>query len=337
MSQKRSVSPSLDIVYDLEYGVWKATALYAALELDLFTLIANGNHSRGAITTEIECDKRGMQVLLDALCSLKLLRKRKADYFLTPVSENFLVRDKPAYYGEWCLRTQLAFDIRSRVVDGIRTGKVVGIDTSRSSSGTLWKSDTSRALYTWPLEAIKARQMWRTLGVTHRHQPSPRILDIACGSGVNSFVLAQADPGAQVTALDFPNVLKVTRQIAEAMSVAEQVEFQSGDVLTSDFGSDCFDIVLLGKILYYFDADHVAEILCRVHSALKTHGLVVISTYIGGDRSCRNQQASMAALQLFIFAPHSHVFTFSQYRDLLRRVGFSGVSRHTETLITGTK
>jgi len=337
VSKKRSVSPSLDIVYDLEYGVWKATALHAALELGVFTVIANGNRSRGAIAAEARCDERGMRILLDALCSLKLLRKRKGDYFLTPVSEVFLVRNKPTYYGEWCLRTQLAFDIRSRVADGIRTGRVVGIDASQSGSGSLWRSDISRALYTWPLEAKQARQMWRTLGVTRRDKPSLRVLDIACGSGVNSFVLAQADPGARVTAFDLTDVLEVTRQVAEAMGVAKQVEFQSGDVLTSDFGTDCFDVALLGKILYYFDADRALDILYRIHSALKRDGLIVISTYIGDNRSCGSQKTLLAALQLFIFAPQSHVYTFSEYRDLLRRAGFSGVSRHSETLITGTK
>jgi 2-polyprenyl-3-methyl-5-hydroxy-6-metoxy-1,4-benzoquinol methylase len=179
--------------------------------------------------------------------------------------------------------------------------------------------------------------MWRTLGVTRRRKPSPQILDIACGSGVNSFVLAQADPGARVTAFDLSDVLEVTRQVAEAMSVAEQVEFRSGDVLTSDFGTDCFDIVLLGKILYYFHAEHAADILRCVHSALRKDGLIVISTYIGDNRSCRDERALMAALQLFIFAPESHVYTFSEYRDLLKRAGFRGVVRHTETLITGTK
>lgn len=337
MSQKRSVSLSLDIIYDLEYGVWKATALHAALELDVFTVIANGNHTQATIAVEAGCEQRGMRVLLDALCSLKLLRKREGDYFLTPVSESFLVRGKPAYYGEWCLRTQLAFDIRSRVAEGIRIGRVVGIDASQSGAGNLWKSDVSRALCTWPLEAKQARQMWRTLGVTRRYKPSPRVLDIACGSGVSSFVLAQADPGAQVTAFDFPDVLEVSRQVAKAMGVAKRVEFQSGDVLVSDFDAGCFDVVLLGKILYYFDTDHAVDILRRVHSAMKRNGLIVINTYIGDNRSCRNQQALVAALQLFIFAPQSHVYTFSEYRDLLRRAAFKDVVRHTETLITGTK
>ena len=337
MSQRESVSPSLDIVYDLEYGVWKATALYAALELGVFTIIANGNHNLSPIATEAGCDQRGMRILLDALCSLRLLRKRKGSYLLTPVSESFLVRNTPAYYGEWCLRTQLAFDIRSRVADGIRTGKVVGIDALQLGSGDLWKSDISRALCTWPLEAKQARQMWRTIRVTRRHQPAPRVLDIACGSGVNSFVLAQADLGARITAFDLPNVLEVTRRVAEAMGVVKQAEFQSGDVLTADLGTDRFDIVLLGKILYYFDFDHAAGIVRRVHSALKQEGLIVISTYIGDNRSCGDQRALMAALQLFIFAPESHVYTFSEYRGLLRRAGFKGVFRHSETLITGMK
>jgi chemotaxis methyl-accepting protein methylase len=141
----------------------------------------------------------------------------------------------------------------------------------------------------------------------------------------------------RVTAFDFPDVLEVSRLVAEAMGVVEQVEFRSGDVLTSTFDTDCFDIVLLGKILYYFAADHVVDILRRVRSTLKKDGLIVISTYVGDDRSCRNQQAATAALQLFIFAPQSHVYTFSEYRDLLRQAGFSGVSRRSEALISGTK
>jgi 2-polyprenyl-3-methyl-5-hydroxy-6-metoxy-1,4-benzoquinol methylase len=179
--------------------------------------------------------------------------------------------------------------------------------------------------------------MWRTLGITRRRKPSLQILDVACGSGVNSFVLAQDDAGARVTAFDLPNVLEVTRQVAEAMGVVKQVKFHPGDVLTSDFGTDYFDVVLLGKILYYFDANHAMSILRHVRSALKKNGLIVISTYIGDERSCRDQRALMAALQLFMFAPQSHVYTFSEYRDLLRQAGFRDAIRHSETLITGTK
>src|SRR2546422_76919 len=40
--------------------------------------------------------------------------------------------------------------------------------------------------------------------------PGAHILNVACGSGVKSFVLAQADPSARVKAIDSPKVLEVT-------------------------------------------------------------------------------------------------------------------------------
>jgi ubiquinone/menaquinone biosynthesis C-methylase UbiE len=337
MSHKKTARQSLDIVYVLEYGVWKATALYTGLELDVFTMIDRGNHTLDSITSAVGGDHRGLRILLGALCSLKLLRKCKGDYFLTNTSEHFLVRGRPAYYGDWCLYTQLAFDTRSRLADGIRTSRAVGIDASKPDSDNLWKCDTSRALYTWPLEAKLARQMWRKLGISNRIKTSLPILDVACGTAVNSFALAQTDLNTRITALDFPHVLEVTRLIAQAMGVAEQVDFYPGDATTSDLGTDHFDIVFLGKILYYFDVENAVDILRRVHSALKKNGLVVINTYINDDRSCKDQMAMMAALQLYIFAPHSHVYNFSEYRNLLKQAGFNNVVRHTNTLITAKR
>jgi ubiquinone/menaquinone biosynthesis C-methylase UbiE len=337
MSHKKTARQSLDIVYDIEYRVWKATALYTGLELDLFTIIAEGNHTLDSITSAVVGDQRGLRILLDALCSLKLLRKCKGEYFLMTTSEHFLVRGRPAYYGDWCLHTQLAFDTRSRLADGMRTGRAVGIDASKPDSDNLWKCDTSRALYTWPLEAKLARQIWRKLGINHRIKTPLQILDVACGTAVNSLVLAQADSNIRITALDFPRVLEATRLIAKAMGVEEQVDFYPGDAITSDLGTDHFDIVFLGKILYYFDVENALDILRRVHSALKNDGMVVISTYIGDDRSCKDQMAMMASLQLYIFAPYSHVYNFSEYRNLLKQSGFDNVFRHTETLITATK
>lgn len=42
MNENRVEPPSLDVVYDLEYEVWKATVLKAALELDVFTTMLRG-------------------------------------------------------------------------------------------------------------------------------------------------------------------------------------------------------------------------------------------------------------------------------------------------------
>jgi ubiquinone/menaquinone biosynthesis C-methylase UbiE len=329
--------PSLEVIDELEYGVWKATVLEAALELDLFTTIDMGYHTLKEIVAATRCSERGMRILLDALCPLGLLSKSGGNYFLTPTSEAFLVRGKPTYYGDFCLQTQLAWEVRRRVAKGIKTGMAVGIDTSRPDSEDLWAQNMATAILTWPQWAERAREMWETLGVNKETKTGLRILDVACGRGVKSLVLAQADRDVHVTALDFPKVLEVTAKVAEAMGVTKQITLRKGDILTAGLGAEEFDTALFGAILYYFNPKQVVEILGRAHKALKPGGLLVINSYIADEERCKAEEALMVAFQLFLFAPQSEVYTFSEYKGFLEEVGFTNVTQHSDMLISAKK
>lgn len=329
--------PSLEIIDELEYGVWKATILKEALELDLFTMIDKGNHTLKEIVAATRCSERGMRILLDALCPLGLLSKSGGNYFLTPTSEAFLVRGKPTYYGDFCLKAQLAWEVRGQVAEGIKTGRAVARDFSGVDTEDLWAQNMATAILTWPQWAERAREMWEILGVNKETKPGFQILDVACGRGVKSLVLAQADPDVHVTALDFPKVLEVTAKIAEAMGVTKQVTFRSGDILTADLGTEQFDIVLFGSILYFFNPKQAVEILGRAHKALKPGGLLVINSHIADEERCKAEEALMAAFQLFLFAPQSEVYTFSEYKGFLEEVGFTDVTQHSDILISAKK
>jgi len=329
--------PSLEVIDELEYGVWKATVLQAALELDLFTTIDKGNHTLKEIVAATECNERGMRILLDALCPLGLLTKSGGEYTLTPTSEAFLVRGKPTYYGDFCLKAQLAWEVRGRVAEGVRRGRAVGGDFSGADSGDLWAQNMATAILTWPQWAEKAGEMWETLDVNKETKPGLQILDVACGRGVKSLVLAQADPDAHVTGLDFEKVLEVTAKVAEAMGVKRQITFRPGDILNADLGTEEFDIVLFGAILYYFNPGQVKDILKRAYKALKPGGLVVINTYIADEERFESEEALMVAFQLFLFAPESEVYTFSEYKGFLEEAGFTNVAQHSDMLISAIK
>jgi len=337
MKQTRVEPPSLDIIYDLEYGVWKASVLKTALELDLFTQIAKGHRALKDIVKATQCNERGLRILLDALCPLGLLSKSEGEYTLTPTSEAFLVRGKPTFYGDWCLQTQLAWKVRSRAAEAVRTGIAVGGDFSKPDTAEQWAADYAPVLITWPGKAERAKEIWETLGVTRETMPGLHILDAACGPGIKSFVLAQADPSARVTALDFPKMLEVAARVAEAMGVKEQVAFHSGNVLVAEFGADQFDIILFGLILYYFNPEQLRGILRRAYKALRPGGLLVINEYIADEARCQAEIALMVAFQLFLFAPESKVYTFSEYREILEQVGFTNATQHGDALVSARK
>jgi 8-O-methyltransferase len=162
-------------------------------------------------------------------------------------------------------------------------------------------------------------------------------LDAACGAGVKSFVLAQADPAVRVLAVDSPQVLAVTAQVAEAMGVADQVSYQSGDVLHIDLGSEQFDIVLLGNILHFFPMSQVHDILRKVHQTLRAGGLIVVDDGVLDEERCQAESVLLSAVFVLNSAPDGEFYTFSEYRELLEGAGFTQVTLHGERPVTARK
>jgi 2-polyprenyl-3-methyl-5-hydroxy-6-metoxy-1,4-benzoquinol methylase len=173
--------------------------------------------------------------------------------------------------------------------------------------------------------------------VTGETLSGAHVLDVACGAGVKSFVLAQSDPTVRVLAVDTPKVLAVTAHIAEAMGVAAQVSYQSGDVVQMALGSEQFDIVLLGNILHFFPASQIRGILRKIHQALRVGGLVVVDDGVLDAERCQAEQVLLSAVFLVNSAPDGEFYTFSQYRELLEGVGFTQVTLHGDRPVTARK
>ncbi len=76
------------IIEDLWAG-WRAQAVVAAIELDLFTHIANGKHTSKEIARSVSSSERGTRRLLDALVGLGYLNKKGERYGLEPISKTF--------------------------------------------------------------------------------------------------------------------------------------------------------------------------------------------------------------------------------------------------------
>jgi len=323
----------MGVIEEVDVLGLKVTVLKAAMELDVFSTIASGHHRLEEIAAALRCSVRGMRVLLDALCPLELLQKSDGVYVLTPTSEAYLVRGAPTC----CADIYLAwFQSRERFADCVRTGKPA-IDLTAHEAENLWVSYVAPYLVLWPDLAEVARTRWDAVGVNAESITSAHILDVACGSGVKSFVLAQADPAVRVTVIDSPKVLEVTARIAEAMGVAAQVTYLSGDVLTIDLGTEQFDIVLLGNILHYFPPSEMQAILRKAHQALKPRGLVAIDDGVADEERCQAEHVLLAAVEMVNSAPYAEFHTFSEYKEFLESVGFTQVTLHGERPVSARK
>jgi SAM-dependent methyltransferase len=333
MSIPDTQPPPMGVIGEVDCVGLKVAALKAAMELDVFTTIARGSHSLEAIAAALQCSVRGMRVLLDALCPLGLLHKTSGTYALTPTSQAYLVRGAPTC----CTDVYLAwFQSREHFADCVRTGKP-SIDLTVSEAEGLWVSYVAPYLVLWPELAEVARKRWDAVGVNAESMYGTHILDVACGSGVKSFVLAQANPAVRVTVLDSPKVLEVTSRIAEAMGVGAQVTYRSGHVLDMDLGIEQFDIVLLGNILHYFPPDQVQAILRHAQRSLKPCGLVVVDDGVLDEERGLAEDVLLSAVEMVNSAPYAEFHTFSEYKELLESVGFTHIALHGDRPVSARK
>src|SRR5271154_4329082 len=105
-------APSPGIVFDTLQAYQRSVALRGAIDLDLFTAIADGNHSLSAIAARIKASEKGTRVLCDFLTMMGFLGKQGSEYTLTPDSAAFLNRHSPAYMG-----TMANFLMSPRIAD----------------------------------------------------------------------------------------------------------------------------------------------------------------------------------------------------------------------------
>lgn len=102
----------------------------------------------------------------------------------------------------------------------------------------------------------------------------PEILDIGCGTGAASFVLAEATAG-QITAVDqVPAFLADLRTRAQARGLAERIQPLVADMHALPFRSAAFDLIWSEGAIYImgFDAG-----LAHWRSLLRPRGWLVVS------------------------------------------------------------
>src|SRR6266700_3166860 len=91
--------PSPILFFETVNAHQKTAAIKAAIELDVFTAIADGNTDAKSISEKCSASERGARVLLDYLVVLGFLTKDEESYGLTADSAMFLNRHSPAYAG----------------------------------------------------------------------------------------------------------------------------------------------------------------------------------------------------------------------------------------------
>jgi ubiquinone/menaquinone biosynthesis C-methylase UbiE len=154
-----------------------------------------------------------------------------------------------------------------------------------------------------------------------------KVLDIAAGHGMFGIMFAQRYPLAEVTALDWPNVLEVATENAKKAGVADRHRTIAGSAFDVDYGSG-YDIILLTNFLHHFDVPTCEALLRKVHRALGPGGRAVTLEFVPNDDRISPPEAAGFSLMMLGSTPGGDAYTFREFDAMFRNAGFSSSALH---------
>lgn len=318
--------PSPERIFETLNSFQRAEALRAAIELDVFTAIAEGANTVPALAVRCAAAERGIRVLCDYLTIFSFLTKDNSTYSLTPDSAAFLSRRSPAYLGTTArfLLSPMLKEAFGNLTETVRRGTtILAGEGTMDHDHPVWV-DFARAMK--PMMAPAAEGI-ATL-VDADKGAACKILDIAAGHGVFGVTLARRNPQATVVAVDWQNVLTVAQENAQAAGVADRFHTMPGNAFDAEFGSG-YDIVLLTNFLHHFDQSTCETLLRKVHACLAPGGRAVTLEFVPNDDRVTPPLEAAFSLTMLATTTAGDAYTFAEYEQMFSNAGFARSEIHT--------
>jgi len=312
--------PNPQFIWDTINAYQRTAALRAAIELDLFTLIAAGVDTVTDIAIRSGASARGIRILSDYLSVIGFLGKFDSTYQLTTTSSVFLNRTSPA-----CMASMVEFLNSPKLMAGfVNFTETVRRGTTQLETGGVNEPECSDwvtfAENMTPLMSgaceLVSEECARKAG------PRMKVLDVAAGHGLFGISVAHRIREAQITAQDWPNVLKIAQRNANSAGVGDRYHLLPGDIFKVDLDGE-YDVILVANLLHHFDQPACIRLLEKLHQSMAEEGRLIILEFVPDEDRVTPPIPASFALMLLGVTPAGDVYSARQLDEFLSAARFN--------------
>jgi O-methyltransferase domain/Dimerisation domain len=304
-------------------GFWASKALLSAVEMGVFTELANGPQAFDHLSGRLGLHHRSSRDYLDALVALGLLQRSNGTYSNTPEADLFLDRHKPSYIGGVLeMANARLFGFWNHLTEALRTGRQQ--NEAKEDSG----ESPFEALYADParlktfLSAMSGISRGANMAIAKKVPWSKykTYADIGTAQGDLAVQIALANPHLKGIGLDLPQVGPTFEEYAEANGVGDRVSFQPGNFFTEALPK--VDVLTMGHILHDWNLEEKQMLVRKAYEALNPGAaLVVYDAIIDDDRS-KNAFGLLMSLNMLIETPGGFDYTGAECIHWMKEAGF---------------
>lgn len=318
------MNPQLTPEKILQTGLafWASKTLLSAIEIGLFTELADGSETLAALSGNLRLHPRAARDFLDALVALGFLERHGDVYANTPETDTFLDRNKPSYMGGILeMANNRLYPFWGHLTEGLRTGLPQNeLKTGDAGLFEVIYSDPARLKDF--LRAMTGVSHGANMTIAHKFpwKDHATYVDIGTAQGDLAVQIAKANPHLQGMGFDLPQVEPIFNEYAAAHGVAKRVTFTAGDFFKQDFPKA--DVVLMGHILHDWDLPTKKMLIKKAFDTLPAGGVLIVYETLIDDERAKNAFGLMMSLNMLIETPGGFDFTGSDCASWMKEAGF---------------
>ncbi|MBU1652318.1 methyltransferase, partial [bacterium] len=293
---------------------WKVYILFAAVRLNVFTIIGEREVTAPEIANECGAVPKLLEHLLNACVGMDLIKLNGGKYTNTHFSQIYLIEGTPRYLGDFINI------LYGESLEWLNLAKTIKGDEIQNGSSPLAELDAQT--FTRGMDNLGAQGEAEAMRNAVDLLGCREMVDVGGGSGLYSRVLCQKYPGLTATILDRKPALEIAQELNSSFDIRDRIRYKEADITQDSFGENV-DVVLISDVIY--DKINVDKVLKNAFACLKPNGKIIIRGYYSDPDGANPLFGALFVLNMITSDPSREIVTITSLQDHLRTSGFTGV------------
>src|SRR3954451_11314428 len=311
-----------DAILQLGLGFWGSKALLSAVELGVFSELAESGSTDGdALRERLGLHARSARDFFDALVALGMLERNNGSYSNTPATELFLDRSKPTYVGGVLeMANARLYPFWASLTEGLQTGAPQNeAKQGRDLFDEIYKSPAILADF---LKAMTGLSLGAAHAIVDKFPWADHktFADIGTAQGALAVELTRAHAHLEGIGFDLPVVKPHFEAYAAQHGLSSRLSFQAGDFFADPMPSA--DVLIMGHILHDWSLEKKRMLIRNAYQALPYGGALIVYDPVIDDERRKNAFGLLMSLNMLIETREGFDFTGADCISWLKEAGF---------------
>lgn len=305
---------------------WASKVLLTAVELDLFTTLADGTMTAPQLGDALGLHPRGTYDFFDALVALKFLDRdgdgREGRYKNTPETASFLNRTSTTYIGGLpeMLNARL-FGFWNDLGTALKTGRPQN-EVKHGGKPLFEELCSNPAKLGQFLDAMTGLQAANFALLAEKFDFSRyrSVSDIGGALALLSRIVGARHQHLRFNSYDLPPVAPLAQKQVTAAGMSTRINVVAGDFFKEELPKA--DVVTMGNVLHDWNLEKKKMLIRKAFDALPEGGAFIAIENLIDDARRENAFGLLMSLNMLIEFGDAFDYTGADFREWCNEVGF---------------